>query len=350
MGHGSGAASGRADTRQDRDHSARKWRDSRAQNARGHDGGGNQHSLPDRLESAGGRGQGADPHHEEDHQNCGRRSRSVQLKVLEIARAARAKGGRSQERLRSAYSKLLHATSRVVGQAKRFAEEIASGVKRSKFLLKQVALEGLREELQTMVALVKQVTKQTRARIFRGDPRTPGKILSLFEPSTELIRKGKAAKPNEFGKMVKLQEAENQIVVDYVVYAQRPNDADLLVPAIETHRAKLGRTPYLVAADAGFYSAKNETAAKAKGVKRVCIPNRSTKSKERRREQRKRWFRNGQKWRTGCEGRISVVKRRHGLNRCRYRGELGMQRWVGLGVIADNLVNIGRAQQTHTRP
>jgi len=49
---------------------------------------------------------------------------------------------------------------------------------------------------------------------------------------------------------------------------------------------------------------QNEAAAKAKGVKRVCIPNRSTKSIERRREQKKRWFRNGQKWRTGCEGRI----------------------------------------------
>ena len=91
-----------------------------------------------------------------------------------------------------------------------------------------------------------------------------------------------------------------------------------------------------------MYSATNETAAKAKGVKRVCIPNRSTKSADRRREQKKRWFRNGQRWRTGCEGRISVSKRRHGLNRCRYRGDDGMKRWVGLGVIADNLVNIGR--------
>jgi hypothetical protein len=59
--------------------------------------------------------------------------------------------------------------------------------------------------------------------------------------------------------------------------------------------------------------------------------------------QKKRWFRNGQKWRTGCEGRISVAKRRHGLNRCRYKGENGMKRWVGLGVIADNIINIGRA-------
>jgi transposase, IS5 family len=277
------------------------------------------------------------------------RSRSVQLKVLEIARAARAKGQQSQEKLKSAYGRLLHATSRVVGQAKRFAEEITAGVKRSRTTLNQMALERLREELDTMVPLVKQVTKQTRARIFHGDTRTQGKILSLFEPSTEVIRKGKAAKPNEFGKMVKLQEAENQIVVDYEVYARRPNDADLLIPAIETHRAKLGRAPYLVAADAAFYSAKNEAGAKARGIKRVCIPNRSTKCKERRREQKKRWFRNGQKWRTGCEGRISVVKRRHGLNRCRYKGEVGMQRWVGLGVIADNLVNIGRAQQKQTR-
>ena len=75
----------------------------------------------------------------------------------------------------------------------------------------------------------------------------------------------------------------------------------------------------------------------------MCIPSRSTISKARRREQKKRWFRNGQKWRTGCEGRISVVKRRHGLTRSRYKGANGMQRWVGLGVIADNLINIGNA-------
>ena len=103
------------------------------------------------------------------------------------------------------------------------------------------------------------------------------------------------------------------------------------------------RTPRLVAADAAFYSTKNEAAAKAKGVKRVCVPNRSTKSLDRKREQKKRWFRNGQRWRTGCEGRVSVVKRRHGLNRCRYKGTAGMDRWVGLGVIGDTLINIGHA-------
>jgi len=243
---------------------------------------------------------------------------------------------------------LLDTTSRVVGQAKRFCEEVAQGVKRSTTVLQQLALEGLCLELDEMTSRVRQVMKQTRARIFRGNTRSEGKLLSLFEPSTEVIRKGKAGKPNEFGKMVKVQEAENQIVTDYEVYARRPYDSDLLVAAIETHEARLGRTPRLVAADAAFYSARNEAFAKAMGVKRVCIPNRSSKSPARRHEQKKRWFRNGQKWRTGSEGRISVVKRRHGLSRCRYKGLVGMNRWVGLGVIADNVINIGRAMEKQT--
>jgi IS5 family transposase len=273
------------------------------------------------------------------------RSRSVKLRVLEIARAARGKGPPNQERLKLAYGKLLDAAGRVVGQAKRFSREIADGVKRSTNALRQLALEGLRHDLDTMMPRLRQVMTQTKARIFCGDTRSEGKILSLFEPSTEVIRKGKAGKPNEFGKMVKLQEAENQIIVDYDVYDRRPSDSELLIAAIEIHQAKLGRVPHLVAADAAFYSFKNEAAAKRMGVKRVCIPNRATKSAERKREQKKRWFRSGQKWRTGCEGRISVIKRRHGLNRCRYKGDAGMKRWVGFGVIADNLVTIGNAMK-----
>jgi IS5 family transposase len=273
------------------------------------------------------------------------RSRSVKLRMLDIARAARSKAKQSSTKLKGAYGRLLNSTSRVVGQAKQFSGEIAAGVKRAANPLAQLKLDGLRQQIEQMLPRVKQVMKQTRARIYRGDTRSEGKLLSVFEPSTEVIRKGKAGKPNEFGKMVKLQEAENQIVIDFEVYDKRPNDSDLLVPAIDIHQATLRRAPHLVAADAAFYSGKNEATAKAKGVKRVCIPNRSTKSAERRREQKKRWFRNGQKWRTGCEGRISVVKRRHGLNRCRYKGQIGMKRWVGLGVIADNLINIGRAME-----
>jgi DDE family transposase len=68
---------------------------------------------------------------------------------------------------------------------------------------------------------------------------------------------------------------------------------------------------------------------------------RSTNSEKRKQAQKKRWFKKAQKWRTGCEGRIRVLKRRHGLNRSRYKGVPGVKRWVGLGVIADNMINIG---------
>ena len=271
------------------------------------------------------------------------RTRSVRHHVLNIARAARRKSQPNRAKLTEIYGKLRAATGRVVGQAKRFSREIAGGVTRADDPRRQLRLEGLRQELERMLPRVGQVMRQARARIFAGDPHAEGKIVSIFEPSTEVIRKGKASKPTEFGKMVKLQEAENQIIIAFEVYDRRPNDSDLLIPAIELHETKLGRTPRFLAGDAAFYSRNNEAAARKRGVKQVCIPNRATKSAARKGAQKKRWFRNGQKWRTGCEGRISVVKRRHGLTRSRYKGDDGMKRWVGLGVIADNLINIARA-------
>ena len=203
----------------------------------------------------------------------------------------------------------------------------------------------MKSQIDDMVGTVKKVIHQTKERIFGGNTHVEGKILSVFETTTEVIRKGKASKPTEFGKMIKIQEAENQIVIDFEVYDQRPSDSDLLIPAIETHQTLLGRTPDLAAADAAFYSAKNVAKAEEMGVKRVSVPNRSTKSAARKQFQKQRWFKKGQKWRTGCEGRISLLKRRHGLRRSLYKKDAGIKRWVGLGVIADNLINLGKAMK-----
>jgi IS5 family transposase len=200
----------------------------------------------------------------------------------------------------------------------------------------------MKQEWEAMIPLVNQVLRQTTARVLRGVTDTPGKIVSVFEPTTEIIRKGKVNKPTEFGKLVKIQEVGNQIITHYAVCQQRPVDSTLLLGAVQLHQQRLGRAPELLAGDAGFYSAENEREAQALGVKRVSIPNRSTRSTVRRHHQKKRWFRKGQKWRTDGEGRISVLKRRHGLNRSRYGGEEGMERWVGLGVVADTLINMGR--------
>ena len=208
---------------------------------------------------------------------------------------------------------------------------------------KKTVLRWLGESLTVMAGRVRQVVKQTKTRVFEGITQGPGKIVSMFEPHTEIIRKGKASKPTEFGKMVQIQEAENQIITHYMVFDQRPSDRELLLPAVQAHERKLGRVPRMVTADAGFYAQAQERAVQERGVKWVAVPNRSTRSPERKKLEKSRWFKKAQRWRTGCEGRISVIKRRHGLSRCRYRGAEGMKRWVGLGVLADNLIGIGNA-------
>jgi IS5 family transposase len=264
------------------------------------------------------------------------RMRTVRKKVVAIAIAARQKGKEGEEKRRRIYKGLLSVTRRIVNQAKRVVSEVAQMGRR-----RRTQLAGLTAQLTTMTGRVKQVVKQTRERILEGNTKSTEKLVSVFEPQTEIIRKGKASKPTEFGKLVKVQEAENQIVTGYEVYDERPVDSSLLVEAVELHQQITGTIPHLVAADAGFYSQANEEKLEQMGVKNVSIPNRQTRSEQRRKHQKKRSFRNGQRWRTGCEGRISVLKRRHGLNRCLYRGQEGTRRWVGLGVIADNLINLG---------
>ncbi len=117
------------------------------------------------------------------------RSRSVKWRVLEIARAARGKAAPSRDKLRAAYSSLLQATGRVVGQAQRFSREIGDGVKHCTAIVQQTAIEGQRWVLDITVPR-QQVRRQTAARIFQGETRSAGKIVSIFEPSTEVIRKG----------------------------------------------------------------------------------------------------------------------------------------------------------------
>src|SRR5215831_19282792 len=265
------------------------------------------------------------------------RTRSVRKRVMAIALAVRHKGMDGQQKRQREYRQLLRLTRQILNDSQRVLSEVeAMPAKRRR------AVQGLRERLETMADQVRRVVRQTKARVMQGITQFPDKLLSLFEPHTEIVRKGKAAKPNEFGNVVALQEAENQIITHYEVFEKRTSDQRLLQPALQAHQHKLGRVPRWMAADAGFYSQANEEEAKALGVKYISIPNRHTRSEQRRRWEKQRWFKRAQAWRTGCEGRISVIKRRHGLARCRYHGIQGMRRWVGLGVIADNLINIGR--------
>jgi IS5 family transposase len=270
---------------------------------------------------------------------AGARNRLRSVTRLGLAISLQARTPKTRDAMIQSYRRLMAATRAVQRDA-------ATMVRRTGQWLRTAApptahcLRQAQRQLQQMRPLVARVLAQTRARLFGGDTHVPDKVLSVFESHTEAIRKGKIAKPTEFGKLVTIQESEHQIVTAFDVHPARPADVSLWQPALDRHQQILGRAPDLATGDKGFSSAANERAAHERGVRRVVLPARGPKSVARRTHERQRWFRRGQRWRTGCEGRISVLKRRHGLRRCRYHGHDGMHRWVGLGVIADNLINI----------
>jgi len=160
------------------------------------------------------------------------RMRSVKRRVLEIALAARQKGPQGEERKEAAYRRLVSLTRTVVNQAERVRAE----VEKSRGKMKRLS-----QQMKETIARVRQVIRQTVARIFRGETHHPEKLVSLFEPHTQIIRKGKASKPTEFGNMVKVQEAEGQVITGWSVFEKRPTDSELLAPAVESHRRQFGR-------------------------------------------------------------------------------------------------------------
>jgi len=264
------------------------------------------------------------------------RLRSVNRRLIAIRLQSRREATRPA--LVRSYRRLLGTTRAVVREAKTMIRRLAQRVRTAPAATVS-RLRQAQRQLHVFTPMVERVIAQTRARVFGGDVHVRDKVLSLFEPHTEAIRKGKHAKPTEFGKLVTIQEAEHQIITAYEVHDGRPADRSLWTPALDRHVAIFGRAPDLATADRGFSSAANEAAAVARGVRRVVLPHPGRKPPARRTYERQRWFRRGARWRVGSEGRISVLKRRHGLRRCRYRGPEGATRWVALGVIANNLVS-----------
>lgn len=139
-----------------------------------------------------------------------------------------------------------------------------------------------------------------------------------------------------------LSEVEGGIVSGFWILEGNAGDEAQLEPALEDHLRLFGRAPELVAADRNVHPKENERVATEMGVKKVCLPKAGKKSTQREEHERQGWFKKARRFRAGIEGRISVMKRREYLGRCRDRGEEGFGRWVGWGVLTANLGTIAR--------
>ena len=174
------------------------------------------------------------------------------------------------------------------------------------------------------------------------------KIVSLFEPHTQIIQRHKPGKAVEFGRKLWLDEVDGGIISRYAILEEAGPDHPYLAASLTGHQHRFGHPPWLVAGDRGMFSGANEAVAEQAGVKRIVLPYAGKASADRQCRERTGWFRRGFRFRAGIEGRISVLRRCYGLDRCPDHGEDGMGRWVGWGIVTANLATIAHTVARRT--
>jgi IS5 family transposase len=213
---------------------------------------------------------------------------------------------------------------------------------RGKDMFTDMAIEELRGQIEHFCGLGDRVIDQARRRVLFGEQvATDEKIYSIFEPHTDLIKRGKVRTPVEFGHKVFLAESAEGLITQYEVLKGNPPDEVHVASSLQRHRQAFGRAPELYGSDRGFFSEQNLASCKHAGVKLVCIPQRGGKRTPRRQAyESSAAFKNGQRFRAGIEGRISVLFRGRGMKRCLAEGRDRFELWVGAAVLANNLMRI----------
>jgi IS5 family transposase len=263
----------------------------------------------------------------------GFRSRLDDAKRYAVAILRESHAGRQ----RQLYRKLLATTQRVVEHAQRTIIRIGETLKDESRATK-LGISALQEKLAHYIPLALRCLDQARRRVMEGEavPNSE-KLFSIFEPHTELLIRGKAGKPVEFGHMVELHQVEGGLITGYAAHAQRPAEPGLLNGAVEKHNALFGRLPEVVAADKGFYAGQEVANLKKRGIKTVAIGKKGKRTEQEEQEEHGVLFKAAQRFRAGIEGAISTLKRSYRLRRCLSKGWERFENWVGAAIFARNL-------------
>jgi IS5 family transposase len=265
------------------------------------------------------------------------RTRSARRRMYEIQRMTTRQRHEQQTRT---YRVLIDVAEEVVGNARAGLEKTRT--MRGKDMFADMAIEELRRQIAHFCRLGDRVIDQARRRVLCGEQvATDEKIYSIFEPHTDLIKRGKVRTPVEFGHKVFLAESAQGLITQYEVLKGNPPDEMHVASSLQRHRQAFGQAPQLYGSDRGFFSEQNLTSCKHAGVKVVCIPQRGGERTARREAYEKSAvFKDGQRFRAGIEGRISVLFRGRGMKRCLAEGADRFELWVGAAVLANNLMRI----------
>jgi IS5 family transposase len=272
------------------------------------------------------------------------RRRAAARRVREIASKLRSRSKLGREETTRAIRQV---TGELAGLAAKTAAEAAAVLRNGRRAVPR-ALSGrvrgrLRRALNELAVTIERtatLVAQARIRLAGQTPDGATRLVSLHDPDARPIRKGRIDRPVEFGYKAQVTDNDDGIILDYNVEYGAAPDGPQLPPAIERIRRRAGRVPRAVTADRGYGRAAYERDLHDLGVRTVAIPRQGTISATRKKTEHSRSFRRLVKWRTGCEGRISYLKRGYGWDRTRLDTRHGAAIWCGHGVLAHNLVKI----------
>jgi IS5 family transposase len=272
--------------------------------------------------------------------------RKVKKLVYRIGQASRAKG-QGADRLKPGYQELLGLAKDLLGRARHLLRSVGFSPQRPGFTVEELksgrkVLTTREEKILHYVILTEKVCDNARRRVLEGETvANEDKIHSIFEPHTELIKRGKQPNPIQFGHNVLVMEDAEGFVVDYRVVDNGVLDQDLVVPVMKELQERFDGKIKSASFDRAFHTPDNQKNL-AEIVRTPCIP---TKGEDKGRQQQKEGtvaFRKARQRHPGIESAIGALQAGNGLERCRDKSKEGYERYVALAILGRNLQTLGK--------
>jgi IS5 family transposase len=252
-----------------------------------------------------------------------------------IQRISSRKGPDYQKRLKKQYQELLKHTTKILRRARGLIEDLQ--------LLRLGPLElGQLKQLSTFIQRTEQVCNTARRRVIHGE-KVPNKdkLFSLFEPHTQLYKRGKAGKPIQYGRLLLVYEDAAGFITHHHVMARDAKDLDVVVEQTKILQDRCHGRIEEASFDRGFHSPENQTKL-AEIIQHPCLPMPGAKQAAQQQATASVTFHKARKRHSGVESAIGALQSGNGLKRCRDRSELGFDRYVALAILGRNLHTLGK--------
>lgn len=270
--------------------------------------------------------------------NLGNRFHDKKIKKMStyIATHCHKKNNSTRRKIKRYYRKLLERTLCLIETSVFYARH-------ARKLNRYSPADYYVDELEHYIPLAGKVADQTQRRVMQGiSVPNNEKIFSIFEPHTELLKRGKAGKPMEWGHMVTIAQTAEKFISYYDVRDISKPDKEYTDVVLENHKKQFGCYPTDFTADKNYHKSKEHTQEWELEIDNFSVGKKGNRNQEEINREHTDKFREAQRFRAGSEGSISVLKRVFGLDKCFLKGYKSFAASVGSIVCCHNLVLLAR--------